>query len=176
MAGSKVTCLDRNDRSFTSKISQYAYHNAAFLPPNTLYSLPNPAPSNLLLPYALHTQLRPQLEVVKVVGVPPAYPPIPMANPPPLLLHMWLLLAISTYQVGNNRPAWLCSSTLKLVLYPFLGSNFWKSAEMACLAAVCHKKLTFVLNFLFLLDLFLHRYTQICFGNLSPCVGIVSII
>lgn len=42
----------------------------------------------------------PELEVVKVVGVPPAYPPILMANPPPLLLHTWLLPGISTYQVG----------------------------------------------------------------------------
>lgn len=37
-------------------------------------------------------------EVVKVVGVPQAYPPTLMANPLPLLLHTWLLLDISTYQ------------------------------------------------------------------------------
>lgn len=55
------------------------------------------------------TQLRPQLEVVKVVGVPPAYPPIPMANPPPPLLHTWLLLGISTYQVGHSHTAWLAA-------------------------------------------------------------------
>lgn len=38
-------------------------------------------------------------QVVKVVGVPQAYPPTLMANPPPLLLHTWLLLDISTYQL-----------------------------------------------------------------------------
>lgn len=38
-------------------------------------------------------------QVVKAVGVPPAYPPILMANPPHLLLHTWLLPGISTYQL-----------------------------------------------------------------------------
>lgn len=47
-----------------------------------------------------------QLKVVKVVGVPPAYPPILMANPLPLLLHTWLLPGISTYQVGHGCKAW----------------------------------------------------------------------
>lgn len=53
-----------------------------------------------------HPPLLTHLEVVKVVGAPPAYPPTLMANPPPLLLHTWLLLGTSTYQVGHGCAAW----------------------------------------------------------------------
>lgn len=55
--------------------------------------------------------LLPHLEVVKVVGAPRAYPPTLMANPP--LLHTWLLLGTSTYQVcrglGCDAPFVSCS-------------------------------------------------------------------
>lgn len=47
--------------------------------------------------------LLPHLEVVKVVGAPPAYPPTLMANPP--LLHTWLLPGTSTYQVCHGFAA-----------------------------------------------------------------------
>lgn len=63
------------------------------------------------------TLLRPQLEVVKVDGAPPAYPPILMANPPPLLLHTWLLPGISTYQVGHSRTAWVTTQLLFFLTY-----------------------------------------------------------
>lgn len=43
--------------------------------------------------------LLPHLEVVKVAGAPRACPPTLMANPP--LLHTWLLLGTSTYQVRH---------------------------------------------------------------------------
>lgn len=76
-----------------------------FCPHNTLCFLPNPFPC--AFSYPMPNQLHPQLEEVKVVGVPPAYPPILMANPLPLLLHMWLLPGISTYQVGHNHTTWI---------------------------------------------------------------------
>lgn len=113
MAGSSSHLHKCNNQRFIFELYQYAYHNAALLPPNTLFFSPKPFP--FCLSYPLLTQLRPQLEVVKVVGVPQAYPPTLMANPPPLLLHTWLLLDISTYQVGHNRTAWLAA---QLLIFP----------------------------------------------------------
>lgn len=57
---------------------------------------------NLHFPFPFISNIHNPLEVVKVVGVLPAYPPTLMANLPHLLRHMWLLPGISTYQVGNS--------------------------------------------------------------------------
>lgn len=70
---------------------------------------------SLLPSYPMPTSLNSQLKVVKVVGVPPAYPPIPMANLPLPPLHTWLLPGISTYQVGYGRTAWF---TIQIIISP----------------------------------------------------------
>lgn len=97
-----------------------------FFPQRPLFS---PKPFPFCLSYPMPTQLRPQLEVVKVVGVPPAYPPILMANPPPLLLHTWLLPGISTYQVGFTRSAWPAIQLVKIMI-SYIFTHSVKSQSM----------------------------------------------
>lgn len=111
--GHAVTCIIvSNTASYWRCITLLTLMLPFCPPPCPLLS---PKPSPFCLSYAMPTLLLPQLEVVKVVGAPPAYPPILMANPPLLLLHTWLLPGISTYQVGHGCPAWLVT---QLFIFP----------------------------------------------------------
>lgn len=82
------------------------YITLTFLPPPHLFS-----------PFLFFLSNAYPLEVVKVVGVPPAYPPFRMENPPRLLLHTWLLLDISTYQVGLDHTALLAAQLMTAIIF-----------------------------------------------------------
>lgn len=125
MAGSSSHLHHCIKHSFILEIYQSAYPNAAFLPLQC--PLFSPKPFSLCLSYSMPTLLLPQLEVVKVVGVPPAYPPILMANPPLLLLHTWLLPGISTYQVGHGRTTWVVT---QLLIFPTSLHSPWSRLSL----------------------------------------------
>lgn len=123
--GHQVTCIIVLNTASYWRFTNLLTLMLPFCPSNALCFLPNPFP--FFLSYSMPTLLLPQLEVVKVVGVPPAYPPILMANPPLLLLHTWLLPGISTYQVGHGRTTWVVT---QLLIFPTSLHSPWSRLSL----------------------------------------------